>query len=183
MARSNRARPLDRGPVWPLTMSIFDDPDTVPASGSWRCTHCRTLQPETSRCRTCQRSAFTCSTCHLYGASVASDLGFCASDRVRTPLTGDEVRACWQATGSPASSPGLFAELEPRSVSPTLRPMIDPAPAPKVKPAPRSQAEEPRQAGWVETAPAGGLVEAPHVAPGREVLSEVQRRLRKADGR
>ena len=39
----------------------------------------------------------SCSTCRNYRQSVAAKLGFCSLDRGREPLTGDEIRACWQA--------------------------------------------------------------------------------------
>jgi hypothetical protein len=95
-------------------MSAFDPAERVADALTWRCPHCRTLQPESTSCRACGRSAVSCRTCHLFGDSVVGGLGFCASDAARTPLTGDEMRACWVGRDHarlPAG--GLFAEQLP----------------------------------------------------------------------
>jgi hypothetical protein len=63
---------------------------------SWRCPHCSTPQPEASRCWVCHRSSTSCGTCRHFRGSVAARVGFCGLDRRRTPLTGGEVRACWE---------------------------------------------------------------------------------------
>jgi hypothetical protein len=78
-------------------MSIFDHPDDVPTVATWRCPHCATLQPESTRCWACDRSPMTCATCRYYRRSVIGPVGFCGLDRTRALLAGDEVRACWQA--------------------------------------------------------------------------------------
>jgi hypothetical protein len=62
----------------------------------WRCPHCATPQAETARCWVCHRSSTTCSTCRHFRTSLAADVGYCAKDRWRTPLTGLELRACWE---------------------------------------------------------------------------------------
>jgi hypothetical protein len=137
------------------------------ADGStWRCPHCRTLQPESTTCRACGRSAVSCRTCHLFSISVVGGLGFCASDAARAPLTGDEVRPCWVGHAqvrSPAG--GLFAEQ-----------LLPPAPpAPGTLPTTESGQASP----FVDDAfaPAGGrLVEAPSVPPSRTIVSELRRR-------
>ena len=71
----------------------------------WACPHCGTPQTETARCWVCRRSSTTCSTCRHFRTSLAADVGFCAKDRWRTPLTGLELRACWEE--------GRRAALEP----------------------------------------------------------------------
>jgi hypothetical protein len=42
---------------------------------------------------------------------VAAGLGYCALDRRRSPLDGDEVRECWEADLPDAPMDGLFAGL------------------------------------------------------------------------
>jgi hypothetical protein len=61
----------------------------------WHCPHCGAPQAETARCWVCRRSSTTCSTCRHFRASLATDLGYCALDRKRLPLTGRELRGCW----------------------------------------------------------------------------------------
>ena len=63
----------------------------------WRCPHCGTPQAETARCWVCHRSSTACGTCRHFRRSVAVQLGYCGLDRNREPLTGDEIRACWEA--------------------------------------------------------------------------------------
>ncbi len=134
---------------------------------TWRCPHCRTLQPESTSCRACGRSAISCRTCHLFSISVVGGLGFCASDTARTPLTGDEVRPCWVGHAQvrlPAG--GLFAEQLP--------------PPATAAPATLPTTERGQVSPFVDdaSAPAGGrLVEAPSVPPSRAVVSELRRRL------
>jgi hypothetical protein len=117
-----------------------------------------------------------CGTCSLYRVSVASDLGYCADDKSRTPLHGNEVRSCWTSGGVGFDeAPGLFSEPQPPAPSSQVALVVDvaAAAAPQVRSASRHEpgaAEEP-------TAPSqGGLVDAPHVAPGKRLMSEVQRR-------
>src|SRR6187399_1116297 len=64
---------------------------------TWRCPHCGTPQTETARCWVCRRSSTACGTCRHFRRSVAAQLGYCGLDRRRTPLVGDEIRACWEA--------------------------------------------------------------------------------------
>jgi hypothetical protein len=63
----------------------------------WRCPHCGTPQAETARCWVCRRSSTSCATCRNYRRSVAAQLGYCGLDRTRQPLTGEEIRGCWEA--------------------------------------------------------------------------------------
>ncbi|MEO5703470.1 MAG: hypothetical protein ABIZ52_02930 [Candidatus Limnocylindrales bacterium] len=62
----------------------------------WHCPHCGAPQAETARCWVCRRSSTTCSTCRHFRVSLAADLGYCALDRQRRPLTGRELRGCWE---------------------------------------------------------------------------------------
>jgi hypothetical protein len=77
----------------------------------WHCPHCGAPQAETARCWVCRRSSTTCSTCRHFRASLAADLGYCALDRRRLPLTGRELRGCWEA-----AVPGAAAEAPPPAV-------------------------------------------------------------------
>jgi hypothetical protein len=63
----------------------------------WRCPHCGTPQAETARCWVCRRSSTSCGTCRNYRRAVAGQLGYCGLDKRRQPLTGEEIRGCWEA--------------------------------------------------------------------------------------
>ncbi|MEX2011959.1 MAG: hypothetical protein WEF51_06970 [Chloroflexota bacterium] len=63
----------------------------------WRCPHCGTPQSETSRCWVCKRSSTSCGTCRHFRKSIAGHLGYCGLDPRRVPLSGDEIRGCWEA--------------------------------------------------------------------------------------
>jgi hypothetical protein len=105
----------------------------------------------------------------------------CAADRSRAPLTGQEVRACWEAAPAVPVAPGLFSELD-TSVPTEPELAVAPAwPRPAAKAA-KPPLEELQAAAWVEV-PVGGLTEAPHVEPGRKLMSEVERRRRRLWGR
>jgi hypothetical protein len=71
----------------------------------WRCPHCGTPQAETARCWVCRRSSTSCATCRHYRRSVAAQLGYCGLDRNRQPLTGDEIRGCWEGWPTGAAAP------------------------------------------------------------------------------
>jgi hypothetical protein len=87
----------------------------------WACPHCGAPQTETARCWVCRRSSTTCSTCRHFRTSLAADVGFCAKDRWHTPLTGLELRACWEE--------GRRAAAEPDTgPSPTKPPVTDEPP-------------------------------------------------------
>jgi hypothetical protein len=62
----------------------------------WHCPHCGALQAEAARCWVCRRSSTTCSTCRKFRLSLATNVGYCALDRRRRPLTGLELRGCWE---------------------------------------------------------------------------------------
>jgi hypothetical protein len=68
----------------------------------WHCPHCGAPQAETARCWVCRRSSTTCSTCSHFRRAVSADLGYCALDRRRLPLTGRELRGCWEARAGAA---------------------------------------------------------------------------------
>jgi hypothetical protein len=69
----------------------------------WHCPHCGAPQAETARCWVCRKSSTTCSTCRHFRPSLVSDIGYCALDRARRPLTGRELRGCW--TQRPGAAP------------------------------------------------------------------------------
>jgi hypothetical protein len=184
-------------------MSIFDHPDRVASVMTWRCPHCGTLQPEASRCWACMRSPVSCGTCRHYRRSLVSHVGLCGLDRSRGPLSGDEVRACWEPAAD-APSTGIFAASPGPSTTPTLDPPGRPVgedPAAMTSrghpggphaglPAMRSPTADARHpsgprdarataASDTSTPAAGGLVEAPVVNPSRELVSEALRRARR----
>ena len=88
----------------------------------WRCPHCGTPQPVAARCWVCRRSATSCGTCRHFRASVAARIGYCGLDRDRSPLAGDEIRACWVAVPAIASESDEAAtpELVPEPAPPRL---------------------------------------------------------------
>jgi len=53
----------------------------------------------------------TCSTCRNFRRGVAARLGYCALDKERAVLTGEEIRACWQAPAILEPAEGLFESL------------------------------------------------------------------------
>ncbi|MEO8228310.1 MAG: hypothetical protein ABI628_00965 [Chloroflexota bacterium] len=63
----------------------------------WRCPHCGTPQAEAARCWVCRRSSTSCATCANFRHAVFGASGYCGLDRGRSPLVGDEIRACWTA--------------------------------------------------------------------------------------
>lgn len=79
----------------------------------WRCPHCATPQAETARCWVCHRSSTACGACRHFRRSVAAQLGYCGLDPKRAPLTGDEIRPCWEAADGTATAvpalPGVGA--------------------------------------------------------------------------
>jgi hypothetical protein len=83
----------------------------------WRCPHCGTPQAETARCWVCRRSSTSCATCRHFRRSVAAQLGYCGLDRQRQPLTGDEIRGCWEGWAVGADPQGATTTIGPaRSV-------------------------------------------------------------------
>jgi hypothetical protein len=94
----------------------------------WHCPHCGAPQAETARCWVCRRSSTTCSTCRHFRGSLAADLGYCALDRKRLPLTGLELRGCWTApraavaSALPGASAGVIGATSPGAASVRERP-------------------------------------------------------------
>lgn len=62
----------------------------------WRCPNCGAPQAESARCWVCHRSSTTCSTCRHFQTALSAEVGWCALDPKRLPLTGREQRGCWQ---------------------------------------------------------------------------------------
>jgi hypothetical protein len=71
----------------------------------WHCPSCGALQEETARCWVCRRSSTTCSTCRHFRTSLSAEVGWCALDPKRRPLTGLEQRGCWQERPAAAEPP------------------------------------------------------------------------------
>ncbi|MGH2513662.1 MAG: hypothetical protein ACRDGQ_13370 [Candidatus Limnocylindrales bacterium] len=61
----------------------------------WRCPHCATPQAETARCWVCHRSSTSCESCRNFRNSISAGVGYCALDRGRAALDGQEIRPCW----------------------------------------------------------------------------------------
>ena len=79
----------------------------------WRCPHCGTPQAETARCWVCQRSSTACGTCRHFRRSVAAQLGYCGLDRLRQPLSGVEIRGCWEAWPAGTLRPDVPLTIAP----------------------------------------------------------------------
>lgn len=85
---------------------------------TWRCPHCDTPQSDGARCWACSRHPLACGSCRHYIRAVAGRLGYCALDRTRAVLQGDEIRACWQAPSRAEPLEGLFQGLDAGDTSP-----------------------------------------------------------------
>jgi hypothetical protein len=88
----------------------------------WRCPHCSTPQAEAARCWVCHRSSTSCASCRNYRRSITAGVAYCALDRGRQALNGQEIRPCWEpvvgltgATSAPAE-PALLGGPELISV-------------------------------------------------------------------
>ena len=109
----------------------------------WRCPHCGTPQTETARCWVCRRSSTSCATCRNFRHAVAVNIGYCGLDRTRSPLQGDEIRACWEPSAAaidrsgPADPGDAVAPAAPNGGSPTSPIVADPAPVPIAPATPR----------------------------------------------
>lgn len=79
----------------------------------WHCPHCGAPQAETARCWVCRKSSTTCSTCRHFRLSLSAEVGWCALDAKRKPLTGLEQRGCWQER--PAAADALPLEIDARA--------------------------------------------------------------------
>jgi hypothetical protein len=112
---------------------------------------------------------------------VVSDLGYCALERTRTPLGGEEVRRCWEHARPASPGTGLFAGLEAsEAIEPpdpsTTTTIAQPAGSGSSRPPLRSL----EAAAWRES-PELDLVEAPRVEPAGRLMSEITRRLSTGD--
>jgi hypothetical protein len=67
----------------------------------WHGPHGGVPHPEAAGCWVCRRSSRVCGTCRNARRAVAGSFLYCALDRNRSPLRGDEVRACWEAAPIP----------------------------------------------------------------------------------
>jgi hypothetical protein len=94
----------------------------------WHCPHCGAPQAETARCWVCRRSSTTCSTCRHFRRAVSADLGYCAFDARRRPLTGRELRGCWEE-GVGVAEPAPPPIVEPHRLRAAQRPWPAPPPA------------------------------------------------------
>jgi hypothetical protein len=156
---------------------------------TWRCPHCGTSQPEAPRCWVCARPPDTCRTCRFFRRSISGTIGFCALDRARAVLTGEESRPCWQAAPDTAEPlPGLFADAHAgvrQDEAPQDEAPQDGASAPRralagAAPSPGATTSPEHDRGTA----AGRLVEAPRIGPSRRIasLSEELRRARHLAG-
>jgi hypothetical protein len=94
----------------------------------WRCPHCGTPQAEAARCWVCRRSSTSCATCLNFRQAVFGPTGYCALDRHRAALVGDEIRDCWtpqmtlvaeSVPVDPIGEERPFTELVPLAPLPT----------------------------------------------------------------
>ncbi len=85
----------------------------------WRCPHCATPQAETARCWVCHQSSTSCASCLNFRRSITAGIGYCALDRGRGVLRGQEIRPCWQPVvtleGSASAQGSARAPGEPAS--------------------------------------------------------------------
>jgi len=96
----------------------------------------------------------TCSTCRQFRRGIAAGLGYCALDRGREVLNGDEQRPCWQGAVALDPGHGLFDSVDGDAPAANLVQLGGRSPR-RVVADPRSPA-----------ARVGRLVDAPAVAPG-----------------
>jgi hypothetical protein len=123
----------------------------------------------------------TCSTCRNFRRGVAGRLGYCALDKRRAVLGGEEIRSCWQ--GQPAVEPaeGLFGSLNALLTPKFSASLATVGPAgPRAGPA-RSMPHEIKGRRRPAIEPAtlsarhGRLVEAPVIQPSRRIESASDR--------
>ena len=103
------------GARWPTTARVDSAVRRSyhPAMPMWRCPHCGTPQAETARCWVCQRSSTACGTCRHFRRSVAANVGYCGLDRLRQPLSGVEIRGCWESWPAGAARPEVALTIGP----------------------------------------------------------------------
>jgi hypothetical protein len=64
----------------------------------------------------CRRSTTSCASCLHFRNAIASRLGYCALDKKRLPITGEEERSCWERAAAETAD-DLPAEGVARSES------------------------------------------------------------------
>jgi hypothetical protein len=134
----------------------------------WSCPHCGAAQAESARCWVCRRSSTTCSTCRHFRTSLAADVGWCALDRRRRPLTGLELRGCW------AERPTTRGEADARRGD-----LVAQAPTPRtLAPATRGfvPVDDVRAAGTVVASISGETMTPPAPPPGPDPADGWDRR-------
>jgi hypothetical protein len=118
--------------------------------------------------------------------AVAGRLGYCALDRTRAVLQGDEIRACWQAPADPEPYVGLFRDLTPGPAGGDERTREAPTAAVPTRIEDGGRARDrvipiTGGTGGVGMPAMAGLREATHV-PARGFARPQPGRLRSADG-
>jgi hypothetical protein len=87
----------------------------------WRCPHCATPQAEAARCWVCHRSSTSCASCRNFRRSISAGVGYCALDRGRGALHGQEIRSCWEPVialrGAAAPAADLSGVPEPNLIT------------------------------------------------------------------
>ncbi len=182
---------MSRGRSAVRARHVLRDPGTIrmPCSytfeplETWRCPHCGTTQADAARCWACSRHPTACGSCRDFRRAVAGRLGYCALDRTRAVLQGDEVRACWRAAVSHEPLEGLFRGLDgsargTRPAGPSERPTTSPGPAPVQATSATSPVSVGRGRSWVipvlrtpvERGP--GVATAARRAPGRATTTD-----------
>jgi hypothetical protein len=73
----------------------------------------------------CRRSSTSCATCRHYRRSVAGQLGYCGLDARRQPLTGEEIRGCWEGWPVGAGTTMSPPTIAPARPSATDRPPLE----------------------------------------------------------
>jgi hypothetical protein len=134
---------------------------------TWRCPHCGTTQADGSRCWACSRHPLVCGTCRNYVRAVAGRLGYCALDRTRAVLQGDEIRACWQAPSRPERFEGLFRDVVTEPAVPGDEPGVTDETRTRTWAIPVMRTSDPLRTS--DTQGGAGLVDAPYV-PARSVM-------------
>ena len=99
---------------------------TIRAMPVWRCPHCASPQPESSRCWVCRRSTTSCATCRHFRRGIAGGLGLCGLDPKRPALDGTEMRACWTRRRRRSPTSGAWSPSAPAAG--TSDPMQEPDP-------------------------------------------------------
>jgi hypothetical protein len=131
----------------------------------------------------------TCLSCRNFRRGVAAQMGYCALDRTRAVLSGEEIQACWQAPAILEPAEGLFESLNtllaPKPMASLALAGSGGQSVGSVPPAGRRKRRKAEPRGGarprdVEPLPApsareGRLIEAPLVRPSRRIMSAADR--------